>query len=210
LSDEKVLRRFVSDAGLEPVDVFDVESPFVYPDLDSAVRGLNSSGVAVRVLPHPSRPVLYEPHIRDARDYVRLAESVNGPIPPRVDFAYIWGHAPEELQRWQPDVSIVNLETSVTASEDAWPGRGIHCRMSPHNIGSLTAARVDCCCLANNRVLDRGYAGLSESRAGAAAAAKRATSADAEWLCSLENSLGAGFDTRVRLLADNSMLAQRR
>jgi poly-gamma-glutamate capsule biosynthesis protein CapA/YwtB (metallophosphatase superfamily) len=41
--------------------------------------------------------------------------------------------------------------------------------MSPHNIGSLTAGRVDCCCLANNRVLDRGYAGLSESRAGAAA-----------------------------------------
>jgi hypothetical protein len=62
LSDEKVLRRFVSDAGLEPVDVFDVESPFVYPDLDSAVRGLNSSGVAVRAIEHAGEQAVTEAH----------------------------------------------------------------------------------------------------------------------------------------------------
>jgi poly-gamma-glutamate capsule biosynthesis protein CapA/YwtB (metallophosphatase superfamily) len=128
-----------------------------------------------QVLPHPSNPVLYEPYIRDARDYIRLAESVNGPIPRRVDFAYIWGDALEELQRWHPHVSIVNLETCVTASEAAWPGRGIHYRMSPQNIDALTAGRIDCCCLANNHALDWGYAGLSESlqrllRAGIACA----------------------------------------
>ena len=29
-----------------------------------------------QALPHPSNPILYEPYIRDARDYVDLAERV--------------------------------------------------------------------------------------------------------------------------------------
>jgi poly-gamma-glutamate capsule biosynthesis protein CapA/YwtB (metallophosphatase superfamily) len=33
-----------------------------------------------QVLPFPSDPVLYEPWVRDAREYVRLAEEINGPI----------------------------------------------------------------------------------------------------------------------------------
>jgi SAM-dependent methyltransferase len=48
LSDEAALRRFAADAGLRPVDVFDVDSPFVYPDETTAIRGLNASGVAAR------------------------------------------------------------------------------------------------------------------------------------------------------------------
>ena len=30
---------------------------------------------------HPGDPVLYERHVRDARDYVRLAEQLSGPVP---------------------------------------------------------------------------------------------------------------------------------
>ena len=44
-----------------------------------------------QVLPYPSDPVLYEPYVRDARDYVKLAEAANGPIPKPVDYAYIRG-----------------------------------------------------------------------------------------------------------------------
>ena len=33
-----------------------------------------------QILPHPGKPQLHEPWIRDARDYVRLAERENGPI----------------------------------------------------------------------------------------------------------------------------------
>jgi poly-gamma-glutamate synthesis protein (capsule biosynthesis protein) len=116
-----------------------------------------------QVLPHPGNPVLYEPYVRDAREYVRLAESVSGPIPRPVDFAYIWGDALGELERAGTDVRIVNLETSITASEDAWPGKGIHYRMHPRNVGCLTAAGIHCCVLANNHVLDWGYAGLRET-----------------------------------------------
>ena len=44
-----------------------------------------------QVLPHPSDPVIYEPYLKSARGYVKLAEKVNGPIQQAVGFAYIWG-----------------------------------------------------------------------------------------------------------------------
>src|SRR5438093_915713 len=74
-----------------------------------------------QVLPHPSNPVLYEHWVHDARDYVRLAEAANGPIPKPVALDYIWGDALGELQRAQAapsaaaggDLRIINLETSI-------------------------------------------------------------------------------------------------
>ncbi|NIP14077.1 MAG: poly-gamma-glutamate biosynthesis protein, partial [Pseudomonadales bacterium] len=116
-----------------------------------------------QALPHPSDPVLYEPHVRDARQYVELAEDLNGPIPRPVGFDYIWGDALAELERRAPHARIVNLETSVTTSNDRWRGKGIHYRMHPGNLPCLTAAGIDCCVLANNHVLDWGYAGLAET-----------------------------------------------
>ena len=50
LSDETALRRFATDAGLHPVDVFDVDSPWVYADEAAALRGLTSTGNAVRAM----------------------------------------------------------------------------------------------------------------------------------------------------------------
>lgn len=55
LSDEAALRAFAAGAGLDPVDVFDVESPWHYADLDTALRGLNSGGVAVRAAENSSQ-----------------------------------------------------------------------------------------------------------------------------------------------------------
>jgi poly-gamma-glutamate capsule biosynthesis protein CapA/YwtB (metallophosphatase superfamily) len=116
-----------------------------------------------QVLPHPGKPTLHEFHVRDARGYVERAERANGPIPRRVHLDYIWGDALGELERAKADVRIINLETSITSSDDFWPGKGIHYRMHPANVGCLTAAKIDCCCLANNHVLDWGYAGLAET-----------------------------------------------
>lgn len=116
-----------------------------------------------QVLPFPSDPVLYEPWVRDAREYVRLAEEINGPIPRPVGFSYIWGDALEELERLAPAWRIVNLETSITVSDERWPGKGIHYRMNPRNVPCLQAARIDACSLANNHVLDWGYQGLAET-----------------------------------------------
>ncbi|MDR9501832.1 MAG: CapA family protein, partial [Desulfurivibrionaceae bacterium] len=118
-----------------------------------------------QVLPHSADPVIYEPYMRSAYGYVELAEQQNGFIPKPVDYSYIWGDALGVLEAIKPDLRIVNLETSVTASDDYWPGKGINYRMHPQNMGCLTAARLDCCVLANNHVLDWGYAGLLETLA---------------------------------------------
>jgi len=67
------------------------------------------------------------------------------------------------LERAAPDIRIINLETSVTKSDDYWKGKGINYRMHPENIGCLTLPKIDLCSLANNHVLDWGYAGLTET-----------------------------------------------
>jgi poly-gamma-glutamate capsule biosynthesis protein CapA/YwtB (metallophosphatase superfamily) len=116
-----------------------------------------------QILPHPSDPRLYEPYARSASQYVVLAETKTGPLERPVDFAYIWGDALAILERERPDARIINLETAITTSEDAWPAKGIHYRMHPANVPALIAAQIDCCTLANNHVLDWGYRGLAET-----------------------------------------------
>ena len=74
-----------------------------------------------QILAHPGARQLIEPYVRDALDYVRMAEAVHGPIPTPVPDAYIWGDALDELDRRHPDVRIVNLETAVTTADDFWP-----------------------------------------------------------------------------------------
>src|SRR5574342_207654 len=84
-----------------------------------------------QILRHPSKPRLFEPYVKDAREYVCLAEALNGPISKPVPGSYIWGDALAELERAGVDVRIVNLETSVTASDAYWKGKGINYRMHP-------------------------------------------------------------------------------
>jgi poly-gamma-glutamate capsule biosynthesis protein CapA/YwtB (metallophosphatase superfamily) len=115
-----------------------------------------------QILPHPGDPRLHERYVSSAVDYVRLAERVSGPIERPVPFGYIWGDLLGELDRRAPDLRIANLETSVTAGGEPEP-KGINYRMHPGNIGCLTAARLDCCVLANNHVLDWGMEGLVDT-----------------------------------------------
>lgn len=116
-----------------------------------------------QVLPHPGDPLIHEPYMRSARGYVALAEKANGPIQQPVRCSYIWGDALEELERVAPDLRIINLETSVTKSNDYWRSKDIHYRMNPENISCITAAKIEYCSLANNHILDWGYAGLTET-----------------------------------------------
>ena len=115
------------------------------------------------MLPHPGDPTLHEPYMKSARGYVKIAEQKHGAIKHPVDFAYIWGAALAELDHVGPDVRLINLETSITQRNDYWKNKGIHYRMNPQNIPSLTAAKIDVCSLANNHVLDWGYSGLLET-----------------------------------------------
>jgi poly-gamma-glutamate synthesis protein (capsule biosynthesis protein) len=136
-----------------------------------------------QILPHPSKPRIYEPAVSSALGYVGLAERANGPIPYPVDFSYVWGDTLAELRARAPDRRIVNLETSITTSEEALP-KGINYRMHPRNVACLQAAGIDCCVLANNHVLDWGIPGLLETveslrRAGISTAGAGRNAADA-------------------------------
>jgi poly-gamma-glutamate synthesis protein (capsule biosynthesis protein) len=116
-----------------------------------------------QVLPYPSDPLIHESYMKNAGGYIKIAEKVNGPIRKPVSVDYIWGDALEEFDEVAPDVKIINLETSITRSNDYWKGKGIHYRMHPENVASLTVAKINHCSLANNHILDWGYSGLLET-----------------------------------------------
>ncbi|MBC2900116.1 CapA family protein [Streptomyces cupreus] len=130
-----------------------------------------------QILAHPGDPALREPYVTDARDYVRLAESVNGPVPAPVPPSWPWGEALRVLDAAAPDARIVNLETSVTDNGTFEPGKEIHYRMHPANLPALAVARPDVCVLANNHVLDFGRTGLAGTLSSLARAGLRTAGA---------------------------------
>lgn len=115
-----------------------------------------------QVLMYPCDPALHEDYALSAIDYVQLAELAHGPIRRGADSAYIWGAALDEFGRMQPSARIVNLETSITCSDD-YVSKGINYRISPENAECLRAAAIDCCVLANNHILDWGNRGLLDT-----------------------------------------------
>ena len=133
-----------------------------------------------QVFPQSVPPSLHEPYVKDARRYVELAERESGPIPAPVSLEYPWGDALDVLDRADTDARVVNLETAVTTSEDAWPGKGIHYRTHPANVGCLVAGGVDVAVLANNHVLDWGRPGLRETLESLAAAGVRPAGAGSD------------------------------
>ena len=62
LSDETALRAFASAGGLTPGAVFDVDSPWYYPDEATALRGINSSGVAFKAMEHSGEQAVIDAH----------------------------------------------------------------------------------------------------------------------------------------------------
>ncbi len=118
-----------------------------------------------QILSRPVEPELREPAVRDARDYVKLAEAASGPVPAPVPDRDVWGEGLDILEAHAPDARIVNLETSITGRGTFWPGKAVHYRMHPANTGCLRAAQIDVCSLANNHVLDFGAEGLVDTLA---------------------------------------------
>ena len=116
-----------------------------------------------QILAAPGSPRLHEDYVVDARSYVDLAEQVNGSIPKPVEDAWPWGEALDVMDEAEPAVRVMNLETSVTRSDELAPAKAVRYRMSPANIGCLSAAHADVWTLANNHVLDHGMPGLVET-----------------------------------------------
>lgn len=117
-----------------------------------------------QALPDPCKHQIHEAYMHSARGYLRLAERANGPIAVPLTTSCIWGAALDELDRLRPRARIINLETSITRSEEFLP-KGINYRMSPENARCLAVAGIDCCVLANNHVLDWGRTGMADTLA---------------------------------------------
>jgi poly-gamma-glutamate capsule biosynthesis protein CapA/YwtB (metallophosphatase superfamily) len=116
-----------------------------------------------QVMPQAVDPRLFEPYVESAETYVELAIAANGSIPRPVGPEYVWGIALGVIDKFAPDVRIINLETALTTSPERWPGKPVLYRTHPDNVAVLTAARIDCCVLANNHALDWGEPGLLET-----------------------------------------------
>lgn len=118
-----------------------------------------------QILPYSTEPTIPEQwqEIDDPRIFVELAVRCNGPLPESRDAAYVWGDVLGEIAGSGADLRLANLETAVSTSNDFWPDKPVRYRMHPGNVETLRAARLDCCSLANNHVLDWGYRGLAET-----------------------------------------------
>jgi poly-gamma-glutamate synthesis protein (capsule biosynthesis protein) len=116
-----------------------------------------------QILPDPGDPRLREGYVRDARSYVQAAEAVHGRIARPVRFSWPWGSALRTIDDVVPDARLVNLETSVTRSDEFSSSKYVHYRMSPGNVRCVASGRPDVCVLANNHVLDFGRRGLEDT-----------------------------------------------
>lgn len=97
-----------------------------------------------------------------AAQYRAWSAACNGELQTPVRHDYIWGEVLAILDNAQPDFRLVNLETAITR-HDSWEKKAFNFRMHPDNMPCLSVAKLDCCILANNHVLDFGRAGLVET-----------------------------------------------
>lgn len=91
LTQEGGLRRFAQEGGLVgPFEVGDVNTEWSYPDLATAVRGLNSSGSARSAADRTSEEAVTRAHEAALRPYVK----VDGTVRFSAVFRYIIARAP--------------------------------------------------------------------------------------------------------------------
>jgi hypothetical protein len=85
LSADGTLDRLVDEALLRPLHNGEVECPFVYDDLDTALRALLSSGGATRAIEHAGEPAVREALLPALLPYVRR----DGVVRMRNRFRYV-------------------------------------------------------------------------------------------------------------------------
>ena len=76
-------------------------------------------------------------------------------------FNYPWDGVRNYFQK--DDITIGNLETSITNNGTKWPNKQFNFRSDPRNIKAMEEAGIDVVSLANNHSLDYGYNGLIDT-----------------------------------------------
>jgi SAM-dependent methyltransferase len=89
LSEESALRAFAAEGGLNPDEVTDVECSWSYPDLPTALRGLGSSGVAMRARENSSAEAVDQAHVTALAPFLQM----DGGYRIRATFRWLIAHA---------------------------------------------------------------------------------------------------------------------
>ena len=116
-----------------------------------------------QILKYKSDSKLYESYLSDAKDYVPDVMKLYTKNNKYVSDTYVWGNLLKEILFVNSDLKLINLETSITDSNDALKGKPVLYKMHPKNINVITSAHIDYCNMANNHVLDWGVKGLIDT-----------------------------------------------
>ncbi|HZJ99928.1 MAG TPA: CapA family protein [Tissierellaceae bacterium] len=76
-------------------------------------------------------------------------------------YSYPWHYVKEYFQN--DDITIGNLETSITTGGSPWPDKQFNFRSDPQNVPAMKEAGIDVVSLANNHTLDYGHEGLKDT-----------------------------------------------
>ncbi|MEM9477767.1 MAG: class I SAM-dependent methyltransferase [Pseudomonadota bacterium] len=76
LSDDTLLREFVERGGFQSYDMFDVDSPWFYPDQEAALAGLAASGVAAKAISLAGQEAVDQAHLSAIEPYRKADGSI--------------------------------------------------------------------------------------------------------------------------------------
>jgi hypothetical protein len=130
-----------------------------------------------QALPFHCVPRLHEDYVRDARDYVPVAEQAHGPFPPPAGLRRGHGARPSRNEARRAGLPARQPRDQRHHQRRLLGGQGHPLPDAPGNLACLGVAGVHCCSLANNHVLDWGYAGLEDTLDGLAATGVKAAGA---------------------------------
>ena len=80
-----------------------------------------------------------------------------------VESEYVWGDLLKEQKLREADLRVINLETSVTTSNDPMEGKPVLYKMHPQNLSILKEAKIDFVTMANNHTFDWSEKGLNDT-----------------------------------------------
>src|SRR5579871_4745235 len=105
---------------------------------------------------------LFPTHVDESEDASHVASFVRShPQLKNYDHYTPWGTTHSLFL--SGDLNLINLETSVTTTNNKWPNKVFNYRMHPNNIAALKAARIDYASCANNHTLDFCEEGLVDT-----------------------------------------------
>ncbi len=119
------------------------------------------------VMPRPCPLEIREGFCTSSIEYARLAERKHKkrfPENQTLSARDVLGEASKLIERYEPHVKLINLETSVTKKSTFYPNKGINYRASEENVFALfDILKPNVVSLANNHAMDFSREGLEDT-----------------------------------------------